>query len=305
MKKHAAIATALILAIIGSALFIAAYFTGGDRLYEGLSLALAAAGLSAAALGWAFWIVPNEQVVDEIVTYPSSPGERVAESGEAAGELRQIGRPRMLVALLSAALASFAAALIVPIRSLGPAPDRLLFHTRWRKGDRIVREDGSLVHVDDLNVDSAITIFPEDALATRSPRPRSSGCPATSRRVPMVTSPTRDSARTPAARWHSIAPHRRNCSVLAINRSLTSLITGQSSQVPQITRCRVYPSKSAATGFSVRPATFPKPSARAFGNADDQYRAFLAVGGRPSGDGALCASRAAQSLSGSLVVHAR
>ncbi|MGA9274895.1 MAG: Rieske (2Fe-2S) protein [Candidatus Cybelea sp.] len=164
MKKHAAIATALILAIIGSALFIAAYFTGGDRLYEGLSLALAAAGLSAAALGWAFWIVPNEQVVDEIVTYPSSPGERVAESGEAAGELRQIGRPRMLVALLSAALASFAAALIVPIRSLGPAPDRLLFHTRWRKGDRIVREDGSLVHVDDLNVDSAITIFPEDAL---------------------------------------------------------------------------------------------------------------------------------------------
>ena len=70
----------------------------------------------------------------------------------------------MLVALLSAALASFAAALIVPIRSLGPAPDRLLFHTRWRKGDRIVREDGSLVHVDDLNVDSAITIFPEDAL---------------------------------------------------------------------------------------------------------------------------------------------
>ena len=93
MKKHAAIATALVLAIIGSALFIAAYFTGGDRLYEGLSLALAAAGLCAAALGWAFWIVPNEQVVDEIVTYPSSPGERAAESGEAAEELRQIGAP--------------------------------------------------------------------------------------------------------------------------------------------------------------------------------------------------------------------
>ncbi|MBV8374760.1 MAG: Rieske (2Fe-2S) protein [Candidatus Eremiobacteraeota bacterium] len=70
----------------------------------------------------------------------------------------------MLLALLGAALASFAAALIVPIRSLGPAPDGALFHTRWRKGVGLAREDGSLVRAGDLNVDSAIAVFPQDAL---------------------------------------------------------------------------------------------------------------------------------------------
>ncbi len=150
--------------MLGSAGFIAAYATGGSRLGEGLGIALAAAGLSAAALGWAFWIVPDEQVVDEIETYPSSSQERAAESGEVAEDLREISRPRLLLGLLGAAIASFAAALIVPIRSLGPAPDGALFRTRWRNGSRVVREDGTPVTVRDLNVDSAITVFPEGAV---------------------------------------------------------------------------------------------------------------------------------------------
>lgn len=39
----------------------------------------------------------------------------------------------------------------------------MLFDTRWRRGDRLRREDGSLVRVDDLEVDSTVTVFPEDA----------------------------------------------------------------------------------------------------------------------------------------------
>src|SRR5581483_1244474 len=153
-------AAALLASIAGSAGFIAAYATGGDRLYEGLAGAVAAAGLCAAALGWAFWIVPDEIVVDEIESYPSPPGERAAESAEAAEDLREITRPKMLLALLGGAVAAFAAALVVPFRSLGPAPGSRLFHTRWRPGDALVREDGSLIKAGDINVDSALTIFP-------------------------------------------------------------------------------------------------------------------------------------------------
>jgi len=163
-REQNAIAAALIVAVLGSGCFIAAYFGGGDRLYEGLAMAVAAAGLSAAALGWAFWIVPPERVADEIETYPSSRGERAAERGEVRSDLRAVSRPRMLLGLLSAALGAFAAALIVPIRSLGPAPAGALFHTRWRKGSALVREDGSIVDVGSLNVDSAIAVFPSGAV---------------------------------------------------------------------------------------------------------------------------------------------
>ncbi len=164
MTRQAAIALALLASVAGSALFIAAYATGGDRLYEGLSIAIAAAGLGAAALGWAFWIVPAAVVVDRLDTYPSPADDRAAERSEAGEDARAIGRPRMLLALLGAALASFAAALVVPLRSLGPAPGDALFHTRWRKGDAVVREDGSVVRVTDLNVDSAVTVFPAGAV---------------------------------------------------------------------------------------------------------------------------------------------
>jgi ubiquinol-cytochrome c reductase iron-sulfur subunit len=164
MKRQLVIALGLLMSVLGSAGFIAAYASGGSRLGEGCAIALAAAGLSAAALGWAFWIVPDEVVVDEIETYPSSPEERAAESSEVAEDVREISRPRLLLGLVGVAVASFVAALVVPFRSLGTAPDGTLFHTRWRSGSRIVHEDGTPVALDDLNVDSATTVFPEGAV---------------------------------------------------------------------------------------------------------------------------------------------
>jgi ubiquinol-cytochrome c reductase iron-sulfur subunit len=164
MKKDAAIASALFAAILGSGVFIAAYFTTADRLFEGIGIAAAAAGLCAAAVGWAFWILPEERVVDEIDTYPSPPSDRAAQNAEFAEDMREVTRSRMLVGLLLGALGSFACAMVVPIRSLGLAPDGVLFHTRWRKGARVVRDDGSLVRVDDLNVDGTLTIYPEGAV---------------------------------------------------------------------------------------------------------------------------------------------
>ena len=162
--KERLVGVALLVAIAGSALFIAAYFTGGARVYEGLALALTAAALCAAAIGWALWLLPREQVADEIVTYPSAPAQRAGETGELRSDVRAIARPRALLGLLYVALGAFAAALVVPIRSLGPAPRDTLFHTRWRKGARIARPNGNPVRVDDLEVDSAITVFPAGAL---------------------------------------------------------------------------------------------------------------------------------------------
>ncbi len=162
--RERAIAAACLAATAGALLFIAAYATGGDRLYEGLALALAFAGLSAAALGWAFWIVPPASVTDDIEEYPSPPAPRAAEDREAAAGVRELSRSRALLGFLAAAVASLAAALIVPIRSLGPRIDGTLFHTAWKPGDRLVREDGTVVRAADLNVGSVVTVFPEGAL---------------------------------------------------------------------------------------------------------------------------------------------
>lgn len=163
-RRELAIALALFLTVVGSGGFIAAYATGGSTLYEGLGLGGAALGLCLAALGWAFWILRKEQVVDQIVTYPSPYSQQVAQDSAIERGIEEVSRPRLLLAMLGGALACFGAALIVPIRSLGPKLGDTLFHTAWRKGSLVVRDDGTPVRATDLEVDSALLVFPRDAV---------------------------------------------------------------------------------------------------------------------------------------------
>ena len=158
------VVVALALAILASAGFVVAYATGGNHRYEGVALAVASAGFAAAALAWVFGLLPPEQVVDARDEYPSTPSLRRDESAEVERTEREVSRGGMLVRLLSAALGVFGLALIVPLRSLGPSLDGSLFHTKWRRGSRLVREDGTAVEVNDLNVGSVVTVFPAGSI---------------------------------------------------------------------------------------------------------------------------------------------
>ena len=158
------IAGALILAAIASIGFVAAYATHAGSSLEGLPLAVAAAALCAATVGWAFWILPPEQVVDARETLASGLSDRVAQETELTSGMREVTRSGALVRLFYVALGLFAAALVVPLRSLGPRVDGLLFHTQWRRGSRLTREDGRFVRADEVAVDSSVTVFPEHAV---------------------------------------------------------------------------------------------------------------------------------------------
>ena len=154
----------LAVAVLGSGGFIAAYATGGSRLDEGIALAFACAGFAAAALAWAFGILPHEQVVDRRDEYPSPPASLAQEDTQVARVRSDVSRGRALLWFLGAALGSFALALIVPLRSFGPALGDSLFRTKWRRGLRLVREDGTPVRATDLRVDSTVTVFPQGAI---------------------------------------------------------------------------------------------------------------------------------------------
>jgi ubiquinol-cytochrome c reductase iron-sulfur subunit len=53
------------------------------------------------------------------------------------------------------------AALLLPIRTLGPKPGKQLLHTTWRDGVRVVNGDGQPVRVVDVPLDGLVTAFPE------------------------------------------------------------------------------------------------------------------------------------------------
>jgi ubiquinol-cytochrome c reductase iron-sulfur subunit len=163
-RRDLAIAAALLLAIGGSLGFMLAYALNAGTQFEGLALGLALLGFTLSALGWAFWILDREQTIDVRDSYPSDAADRSAAVAELQAGESEVSRRGVLVNLLIAALGVFGLATLFPIRSLGPAPGKTLFQTRWAPGLLLVRDDGRPVRAADLNVDSAVTVFPEGAI---------------------------------------------------------------------------------------------------------------------------------------------
>ena len=162
--RERAIAAGLVLSMLGSAGFMLAFALQKSIQWEGFALACVFGGLMIAALGWSRWILPQEEVVDLRDTYPQPDEERAGmvnawEHGAAATT-----RKTWLTRMLYGALGLFGLAALFPVGSLGPEPDDALFHTRWKKGDRLQRVDGSFVKASDLNNEATVTVFPEGSI---------------------------------------------------------------------------------------------------------------------------------------------
>jgi ubiquinol-cytochrome c reductase iron-sulfur subunit len=149
----------LVAAAAGGALLVL-YALGGQTQLEGLLLTVCLAGLGAGIALVARYLTPAEEVIEA--------RESLATPAEAGPAPAEFSRRTLLIRSLGAGLAGLAAALLIPVLSLGPAPGDTLRHTSWRRGTRLVGEDGQPIRADSLDVDSIATVFPEGALEDAS-----------------------------------------------------------------------------------------------------------------------------------------
>jgi ubiquinol-cytochrome c reductase iron-sulfur subunit len=138
------------------------YVLGGQTQLEGILLTIALGCLGIGIVIWAQDLMITPVVIEERRPFGSDPAEP-AELHEVLAEEAGFTRRRFLVGMLLAAFAGLAAALAVPVLSLGPAPGRELFTTAWRQGKRLVDATGTPVRAADIPVDSLVTVFPEGA----------------------------------------------------------------------------------------------------------------------------------------------
>ncbi len=149
---------ASVLASLGLAVV---YVLGGQPQLEGALLLVALGGIGVGLVLWAKRFMPVGVDEEAREPLPSRPEERevAEETFEAGAEL--VGRRRLLVRMLAAALGALGVALLFPIRSLGRAPGSVLFHTEWRAGVRAVRENGAPVRASEMVPGTVVTVFPE------------------------------------------------------------------------------------------------------------------------------------------------
>ena len=160
MRADRPVTAALLVSMASSAGLLVLYVANlGSAQLEGLLLAAALGGVGVAIVVWAIVLLDAPLEVEERHPLASPPELRIA--AESALDKGEITRRRFLVRMLAGAGAILAAALAVPALSLGPEPGRALFVTGWRRGIRVVGEDGSPLRVSDLMPDTVRTVFPE------------------------------------------------------------------------------------------------------------------------------------------------
>lgn len=160
-------AFAFIVAIVAALGLFVVYVLGGQTQLEGTLLFVSFAGLGVGLGIWVKVVIGPQELVEDRPLMQSQQEHREAfasEYDEAVDEAGIAGRRRFLIRLLMGAGASLGLALLIPLRSLGPGPERELFTTAWRRGSRLVDVDGRPVLASDVIADQVLTVFPENHL---------------------------------------------------------------------------------------------------------------------------------------------
>jgi ubiquinol-cytochrome c reductase iron-sulfur subunit len=162
--SSAVVAAAFGVSALGAAGFAAVYATGGQTQLEGLTLAVAFAGIAVGLSVWARRLLPTGGYVEEHEPFDSPPADLRLAAEALTGPESPVRR-RGLLAMLGLALGALAGAALFPLRSLLPfdrqRPARALRTTPWAAGVRLVRADGTPVRPADVPDGTVLTVFPQ------------------------------------------------------------------------------------------------------------------------------------------------
>jgi len=141
-------------------LLLVVYVGGGNTQIEGVLLTLCLGGIGFGIVVWAHDLMPTRVHVE--ARKPLGGGsEAIADLDEALREEAGFSRRTLLIRALLGAFGGLAAALAIPVFSLGPAPGRSLFQTSWREGARLATAEGQPVAADSVPVGGILTVYPD------------------------------------------------------------------------------------------------------------------------------------------------
>jgi ubiquinol-cytochrome c reductase iron-sulfur subunit len=145
--------------VTGLALLVV-YIAGGQTQLEGVLLFVCLGGLGVGIVVWGQRLMSAALHVEPRGRVASDPAEIVALQ-DVLTEESGFSRRHLLIGGLGVALGGLAAALAIPVFSLGPAPDAALRTTSWRRGAKLAAPATAPVTVDTIPVGGLLTVFPD------------------------------------------------------------------------------------------------------------------------------------------------
>jgi ubiquinol-cytochrome c reductase iron-sulfur subunit len=144
---------------LAGVLLLVLYVLGGQPQLEGILLTVCLGGIGAGIVVWGQRLMPSRIHVEPRGPVGGTP-QRIEDLQDAFVEEAGFSRRTLLIRALAGTMAGLAAALAIPVFSLGPAPGRALFETAWRQGGRLAAAGSDPVRPDDLPIGGVLTVFP-------------------------------------------------------------------------------------------------------------------------------------------------
>ncbi|MDA8071502.1 MAG: Rieske (2Fe-2S) protein [Actinomycetota bacterium] len=162
-RAEATVAVLLVIGLLGFAAYGAVYWVGGQPQVEGITMGIGLFFFGFGLSAWGKYLLPQGPFVEQRHELSSPPAARAAMAAAVTERGGMVLRRRsVLGGILGAGGAVMGVVLAFPLlRSLGPVPKQSLDTTNWKKGSYLVDSLGRRVHVADLAVGGALTVFPE------------------------------------------------------------------------------------------------------------------------------------------------
>jgi ubiquinol-cytochrome c reductase iron-sulfur subunit len=155
---------ALALALASGVGFVFAYWTGGNNMVLGGTLALFLGSLGVALVLYAHWLMARKEAIEPREELPSDPAECQEFAENFLASEQDIHR-RSLLKWIGLATVGMTSAIVVSlIKSLGRPPGPSLFTTIWKRGQSLRTMDGTPVTVNALEPGSMMIVFPEGSI---------------------------------------------------------------------------------------------------------------------------------------------
>jgi len=155
-------AALLVASAVPALVFAAGVLAGAGTQLLGAGLGAALLLIGAALAVGANRIVPRERAIEDRPQL-GDPEAR-AEVRQRLGMVGEgVSRRRLLGAAGLTAGAALTAAVVAPVTALGPAVGDSIVDTPWKRGRRLVGEDGKPLTAEDVAPGTFVTAFPEGA----------------------------------------------------------------------------------------------------------------------------------------------
>jgi len=156
--------SAFAVSLAGGAGFLFAYWSEGNNLLLGATMALFLGGAGVGLVLWEHRLMRHTQAIESREKLPSNEEEREALREDFRASEHEVQRRSLLGWMIAGVAGILAAGTLSLLRSLGRPPGPSLYTTVWGRGQRLMTIEGQPVSVNALQPGSSMTVFPENGI---------------------------------------------------------------------------------------------------------------------------------------------